>query len=313
MKKIGIGIFIGVAIIIMIAAGVGNFKYLDLEYDSGTFVKYNRLSTGKGDSLYFRESDESTNHLLYPNKAFSSGYVPYTGADSTLNMGTHDIIVDSLNATKAQIDTLGIIMMDVTTAFIDSGCVMFTDYDDLSSIMSYSDTVLTIDKEFDSVLEVGVDNTVVIQDVLNIFRKAEINSKVWETGIDILEGQGVYPNIPYYAESDSLAPSLIEYTAIKTVFNQDIEVDTLVADGINLKNKSVGSSAIVLGNANITVSCVGCLSTDYVFITNTKPSGSVDILTLYVDCLVDSFIVYTDNNETLATDLPFNWLRIRGE
>ena len=67
--------------------GIGNFRGIDLKYTNDTIEYFNRLNTGKGDSLYFRLSDETTEHLLYPNKAFSGGYVPYTGADSTLNMG----------------------------------------------------------------------------------------------------------------------------------------------------------------------------------------------------------------------------------
>ena len=91
MKKLGIGILIGVTAFILIAAGIGNFKYIDFETVTDTGTYYNRLSSGKSDSLYFRDSDETTEHLLYPNKAFSGGYVPYTGANFTLNLNTQTL------------------------------------------------------------------------------------------------------------------------------------------------------------------------------------------------------------------------------
>ena len=162
MRKLGIGILLGVSILILVAAGVGNFKCIDLETQTGTGAKYNRLSAGDGDSLFFRMSDEATEHLIYPNKAFSDGYVPYTGADSKLNMGNEDIIVDSIKADNGLIDTLDILEMNITTVYIDSGSVVWKDYDDLSAVATYHDTVFQFHKD------VIMDETVIAKYKRNI-------------------------------------------------------------------------------------------------------------------------------------------------
>jgi len=56
----------------------------------------------------------------------------------------------------------------------------------------------------------------------------------------------------------------------------------------------------------------GALVTDYYFVTAKAPALGTDILPLSVSAQVDSVIIYTDNADTLAQDLPFNWLRIKG-
>jgi hypothetical protein len=219
----------------------------------------------------------------------------------------------------------------------------------------------------------GTDNSVVIADSDDILKTDEIDPLVWDN--DLIEGSGTANHIPYYAESDSLANTVIEYAGDKTTFNQDIDAETLYADSINVtggvtvggdlgvtgaltsatldtgqganelydmnqdvkttnnvtfntvtsttqligngltltEDTSVGSGTIKAGTTSLTVANAGCKATDFIFLTCTKPSGTTDILDLFVDALTDSFIVYTDNADTLATDIPFNWLRVSGE
>jgi len=102
--------------------------------------------------------------------------------------------------------------------------------------------------------------------------------------------------------------------------NQDVETTSdVVFDEIEINNVitladnlTVGSGTILHGTSFVSVVVSGCLATDYIFLTNTKPSGALDILPLFVSCVADSFIVYTDNADTLATDIPFNWFRVAG-
>jgi len=102
--------------------------------------------------------------------------------------------------------------------------------------------------------------------------------------------------------------------------NQDVETTSdVVFDEIEINNVitladnlTVGSGTILHGTSFVSVVVSGCLATDYIFIANTKPSGALDILPLFVSCVADSFIVYTDNADTLATDIPFNWFRVAG-
>jgi len=103
MKKIGIGILIGAIAIVLTAGYVYNAKYIDFEYNSGVAMYYNRLRSGADDTLFYRLNNESTNIQIYPFPDSLvqnlTPYVPYTGADSTLNMGDQDIIATDYTAT----------------------------------------------------------------------------------------------------------------------------------------------------------------------------------------------------------------------
>jgi len=136
-----------------------------------------------------------------------------------------------------------------------------------------------------------------------------INDKVW--GNDLIEGTGTAPNIPYFDETYSLGTTLIEYSAAKTVFNQDIEADAMIIDEITLGNTAVGLDTLPSGTSQITVNCSGCTADDYIFIQEIPPTIGTDILPLSVLACVDSFVVYTDNADTLSQEMKFNWFRVK--
>ena len=79
-----------------------------------------------------------------------------------------------------------------------------------------------------------------------------------------------------------------------------------------LEDQVIGSATILHGTSSVSVLIIGALVTDYYFVTAKAPALGTDILPLLVSAQVDSFIVYTDNADTLAQDLPFNWLRVKG-
>jgi hypothetical protein len=280
--------------------------------------------------------------------------------------GTIDTLAcDTLYSVMGQIDTLSIDEMLITTVYIDSGSVIWTDYDDLSDVASYADTVFSFHKD------VVFDLTITASNLSGTNTGDQDLS-------DYPKSNGTSPNIPYYAANDSLTATLIEYSASQTTFNQNVIADTLTvtvmttdsiyaekgtidtlsvntsltastlntgqgdnelyemnqnvkttnnvsfnnitatqyisASGIILEEDAVvGSGKITRGESSVTINNTGCKASDYIFLTARKPSGSKDILSLYVDADVDSFIVYTDEADTLGVDLPFNWFRIRGK
>jgi len=101
MKKILIILFILIAV--MLSAQVWDGEVLLTKYffyKTDTNSVKNMMYNGDGDSLFFQLSDGLTDIQIYPfpDSISNTGFVPYTGADSTLNMGTQDIIVDTLKS-----------------------------------------------------------------------------------------------------------------------------------------------------------------------------------------------------------------------
>jgi hypothetical protein len=143
----------------------------------------------------------------------------------------------------------------------------------------------------DSTLTIGKSFSGEIDDVM-IFNRALTADEIWSYYTRRVEGSE-----PYIWQGGD------------AVIN-DITIDGTIAVADAL---TVGTGVILAGTSSVSVLITGCLATDYIFVTNTKPAGAVDILPLFVDSANDSIIVYTDNGDTLATDIPFNWLRIRGQ
>jgi len=389
MKKILIVLFMLIAVMLSAQVWDGEVlltKYFFYKTDVNS-VK-NMMYNGDGDSLFFQLSDGVTDIRLYPNPQITTWFVPYTGADSTLNMGVYDVYGDSLDFNNGTIDTLSIDEMLITTVYIDSGSVIWTDYDDLSDVASYADTVFSFHKDvvFDltitasnlsgtntgdqdlsdypkssgtspnipyyaandsltaTLIEYSASQTTfnqnVIADTLTVTvmttdsiyaekgtidtlacNTISVTGNITGTFPDSLvqdltpyaKSNGTSPNIPYYAANDSLTATLIEYSSTQTVFNQNVVADTLTIDGLKAGNEMVGRDTLASGTSSKSVLVSGCTAADYIFVQAGKPAGGVDILPLFVDVLADSFIVYTDNADTLGVDLPFNWLKIRGK